>query len=384
MEWLKQAAKACYSQLVRFVSRRAVRDKLSKGIVYLMSFPSNNQGLIEALHRDYPVTVMYTSDCRQEAEALAKQQVSILPLDNPFVFFWQCVPLMTRSRVVVCDNYFPFLGYLQKHSDAVFVQIWHATGAIKTFGYEDRQLKHRTKKDLARFTSVYQSFDYYVVASKQMADVFQRSYGAREEQMLYFGLPRTDQFVQLRKAQTEQQDQTADHKKVIVYTPTYREGQTELPLLDIPKMAKELGDSYRLIVRLHPHVQKLADKVPHTPFVSWDGHLQPTAQLLETADLLITDYSSVVFDYTLLKQRASVIYFWYDREQYEEKTGLQPHLTELLNGPVVATTEELIAAVKTHVPTNQDQFNRLWNTYNDGAATARFVTYVHQLMDGMI
>lgn len=65
------------------------------------------------------------------------------------------------------DNYFGFLSAIQFKNEVRKLQIWHANGAIKTFGWKDYSVKHRSNRAKKRFSKVYNQFDYILSGSKK-------------------------------------------------------------------------------------------------------------------------------------------------------------------------------------------------------------------------
>lgn len=362
--------------LISIYSKFLSFDKTKKRVIYLLSFPDNNHGFIEQLNQQERVIVFYNKKCYSEALRLREKGIKIYPLDSLFYFISYTIPLITNSSVVICDNYFPFLGAIKKKNQ-VFIQIWHAVGAVKRFGLEERKISSCTKADLKRYKNVYRSFDKYIVSSHKMSQVFQRSYLAQERQMLYFGLPRTDFLIQQKKVESD-----FDKRKVILYAPTYRDNQVELPPLDIKQLEEKLGGQYRLIVKLHPHIQFLIGTQEDTSFVRWCRKDESLNNLILEADILISDYSSVLFDFSLVNPNSPIILFWYDRDLYEKKIGIQEDFLKIDSLPVVKSTREIITLLTSDTLTSTYLFNKEWNTYNDGQATSRLLAYVRDIVGG--
>ena len=97
-----------------------------------------------------------------------------------------------------------------------------------------------------------------------------------------------------------------------------------------------------------------------------------TNDLLLVADRLITDYSSVIFDYSLLPNAKQILFYCYDYDQYAQQVGIQADFKSWIPGKMVTTTMDLIKEVQSPLEaTDFTQFNQLWNTANDGHATER-------------
>lgn len=361
---MTQILKGSYSAVVRTLSHKKKDAKIIRQVIYLMSFPKNDTGLIEKLSKEVEVVVCYTKACKSEAKALEKKGIVVVALDSPQGFY-QAMRLLAKSAVVVADNYFAFLGDISFSKKQTVFQLWHATGAIKNFGLEDKATLKRSQADIARFKRVYASFDYVFVASKRMGQIFADSYDLKESQMIYSGFPRTDILF-------EEMPQTKKtNKRTIVYLPTYRPYEdTKGWLLDIEKMSNQMGEDDELYIKLHPHVNLEHTK---TKQVVWVDKLEPVDQLIKKADVLITDYSSVVFDYTLIHPNKKFIMYWPDEVIYNELTGLQKGIRGSLLSQICHTTDEVLVELNKTAVTTQKLFNKEWNTYNDSEATKRVI-----------
>lgn len=363
--------KQLYMGFTFIVSKLVSIIKIKNQVIYLMSFPQNDQGLIDELSKRNRVVIVYKHTCKNEALVHKKKGIQTVPLNTSFL---KCIYLVTVSKIIICDNYYPFLGNIVKHGQ-LFLQIWHATGAIKKFGLEDRQLISRSHSNIKRYKKVYHSFDKYVVSSYNMGKVFERSYGAVEQQMLYFGLPRTDIIYRLKTKKLEKA------KKMILYTPTYRENQKTLPLDEIKKMEIALSSDYIMVVKLHPQVEYLLKDTKDNDFIRWAKPQEKTNELMLDADVLISDYSSVIFDFSLLKPNGNIILFWYDFESYGSQIGLQDYFIETTDLTIVNNIDQLIKIIKNkQCLINSTNFNQEWNTFNDGNSTKRLVEYVSKKM----
>ena len=361
-----------YSWFVRRCSHHYQSQPLKKQVCYLMSFPNNNHGLIESLEKQYDVVVLYTKKCEKEANQLPKTHLVSFSLDS-LKGLVNGIKMMSQSQVIIADNYFAFLGDCEFKKEQTIFQLWHATGAIKQFGLEDKQAMTRSESDKKRFKRVYDSFDYVFVASKKMGDVFKRSYGFEDSQILYTGFPRTDYLLK------ETQKVSSDTRHIL-YLPTYRESiEMDKWLIDIDTLTKSLGKNDLLQIKLHPHVdvvRKSNDKV------QWIDCSQSADEYIKQADVLITDYSSTAFDFTLANKDKQLIMFWPDELEYKKITGIQPNIENVFPDKVARTTQEVIEQLFKEDKPSNESFNQTWNTYNDGKAQARVLAEIKQAMDG--
>ncbi|WP_332526021.1 CDP-glycerol glycerophosphotransferase family protein [Vagococcus sp.] len=373
MDLITSLLKSGYMSFLQMWSSIFVKSKTKKQVVFLMSFPNNNTYLLDELSKEFDVIVYYSKTSQLTDEFISQRKEVIFKNLSTFSGLLKGVQDITRSQITICDNYFPLLGAVKKAEDRYIFQIWHATGAIKNFGMLDKQYDSKSEQDKRRFLSVYHSLDYYVVASPKMGEVFMNCYGAKENQMLHLGFPRTDSLFDLQLKEIK-------NKKRIVYLPTYRENQQTLFPLEINSLENEFAKEYELLIKVHPHIEELVQNQDNSDFVKWQP-IETTEELIATADILITDYSSVAFDYSLIHDKGKLLFYWYDEEEYQKVTGIQSGVKESLPGEICYTTESIIEAIKKDDYMDFSDFNKQWNTFNDGQSSERLIRYLKKLGD---
>ena len=170
---------------------------------------------------------------------------------------------------------------------------------------------------------------------------------------------------------------------IILYAPTWRDNQHEAGVgytykteVDFDKLQKELGQDYIILFRAHYFVSNQFNFERYKGFIYNVSDLDDINELYVIADLLITDYSSVFFDYANLKR--PIVYYMYDFEAYKnEMRGFYIDLKEL-PGNIVRTEEELIKDIK-EVTNNfkydkkYKKFNEKYNYLDDGNASKRVI-----------
>ncbi|MBO0477433.1 CDP-glycerol glycerophosphotransferase family protein [Vagococcus sp. DIV0080] len=367
-------AKNLYATYTRFISKKSNGKLEKKQVVYLLSFPNNDHGLIKELAKDYSLVVCYTKGAQREGEALAQEGMQVVSI-NSFLGLTKTIQAIGKSPLVIADNYFPFLGDIKKQDKQTIIQLWHATGAIKQFGLEDKSIVTRSQSDKERFKRVYRSFDYYVVGSKAMGEVFQKSYGAKNKQLLYLGFPRTDYL----KQQTTSTSQTMSR---VLYLPTYRQDNMPMLVDDLLALREKLPKETSLHIKAHPTMAiENAEKLTNVEGIQLVDEKASSDELLLQADCLITDYSSVAFDYALINPVGKLIFYWFDEAEYNQTTGIQPIFKQTLPTEVCHTLDEVMTQLDDR---KQDlhAFNEVWNTYNDGFATQRLLEWIKEKMDG--
>jgi len=283
------------------------------------------------------------------------------------------------------DNYYGFLAAVKFKKGVQCIQLWHASGALKKFGLQDVSVKNRSPKAKERFLKVYSKFHKVIVGSDVMADIFTESFNLDREQVLTTGVPRTDFFFNKRAVQNARKRLTFQlpmtrNKKVILYVPTYRDHEVNrfMLQLDIVKMAEKLGNDYILFLRLHPTIQNsvtLPEAYPNFYMDVSSGQFEIT-ELLVVADYLITDYSSIAFEFSLLQK--PIIFFAYDLEEYKQSRGISRNYESNLPGPITRDTESIIDLIQSnHFDLSSvGRYAKVWNKYSEGHSSYNLVHYM--------
>ncbi|WP_192986731.1 CDP-glycerol glycerophosphotransferase family protein [Carnobacterium mobile] len=382
----EQLAKIVYVWLIRFFSIVSKPLKVKKQLVYLMSFPKNENGLLANFIEQNPsikVTIFYEANCINDVALFKQLGAEVYPIQQSIGFMKKAIPEFMQARVILCDNYFPILAGLLLHKETTVIQLWHANGAIKRFGLEDPTAMSRSLFDKIRFKQVYHQFDEYIVGSQMMGQVFRNSYGAPEKSVVPLGYPRSDIYFEKERIQQKRRHFYAAFpelkgKRIILYAPTYRENKLEIYPLDIKKMYEELGNDYVVIMKKHPHIITPFAENRFEGFFYGNVHDFSIEDLLVVTDCLITDYSSIPFEFTLLDNAKKIIFYCYDQEQYDRQTGIQKDFKTWAPGAIVYSMDEVIENIEQENKTDFKQFNQKWNTYNDGHAKERVIKHIQE------
>lgn len=188
------------------------------------------------------------------------------------------------------------------------IMISHGSGYAKTYGF-DMPKPYINYGDEA-------NLDYVVCSSTRLRDLTAKQHNVPVDHVLPLGLPRTDQYFGKRKGDG---GTPLAEKRAYLYTPTFRSrGEGKLPTVDWQYLDDRLQDDEILVVKAHMVGKRILDRrYEHIKEASAQA---PTAKLLIDCDVLITDYSSIVFDAHILQK--PVVLFEQDSEKYLEKRGM--------------------------------------------------------------
>lgn len=359
---------------------------LKNRVTFVISFGDNSRYVYDEMvkqNRETDVVILYKGTANKYFQ---NEDLTCIPFENTnLVTFIRSVGYLATSKKILVDNYYGFLAVTEFKEEVEVIQLWHASGAIKKFGLEDQSNRYRSAKAQKRFLDVYQKFDKVVVGSDVMANTFKRSFHLSEERILRTGIPRTDFFYDENikntiKKELEESNPGIKDKKKLLYAPTYRDQQLDhfRLALDLDKLHNELGEEYVVLLRLHPAIQDefhLTGKLSSFVF-NFSGPAYDINDLLVLSDILITDYSSIPFEYSLTYK--PMVFFAYDLEEYREERGLMENYELEVPGPVVKTTDEIISIVKESAFQLNEirEYARKWNKYSTGHSSEQLVHYL--------
>ncbi|MGW7273227.1 bifunctional glycosyltransferase/CDP-glycerol:glycerophosphate glycerophosphotransferase [Streptomyces sp. NPDC054864] len=279
------------------------------------------------------------------------------PRDATLVRRWSLPYLkaLAQAEFWVDNQSYPLK--LTKRPGTTYIQTWHGS-ALKRMGFDEPAWKLRSKARQEEQQRVLDRFDRFLVRSEHDVRTLAKALRLKEKVLLRVGYPRNDALVRAKRAEDargvrERGPLAAelgipDDKRVLLYAPTFRRhggrhGRFELPF-DVERFAEEFGDRYVLLVRSHYLNHVVLPPSVRGRVIDVSAHHDVTP-LYELADAMITDYSSVMFDYALLDR--PMLFFTYDYEEYvHEGRGTYFDLRERAPGPVVDTEDELFGALK--------------------------------------
>lgn len=257
--------------------------------------------------------------------------------------------------VFLSDYYFPVYSVKPREGTRV-IQLWHACGAFKKWGYSTLGNAWGDKKGrmIERYP-IHNTYTDVPVSAKKVIPYYADAFHCDPCLIKPLGVARTDRyfnpdFIAQARSRVLACFPEIGERKIILYAPTFRgtsmyDAHNDV-LPDYSMMREALGEEYVLLNKLHPFVAQNRAEAPPKPdsFVFTAGKDLPIDVCLCAADLLISDYSSLIFEYALLER--PMVFFAYDLEAYDEERGFYQPYRSFVPGPIAADTEELIRAVR--------------------------------------
>ena len=270
---------------------------------------------------------------------------------------------------------------IEPRDGQVFVQTWHGT-PLKRIGCDievDGDCAKYSKEDvIEQYTSDSRKYTYMISPSAFCTEKFTSAFRLNEvgkgDIMIEEGYPRNDFLKNYTEEDVKRVRETIglpEDKKIILYAPTWRDNQHVAGkgyvyenTLDIARLKKELGDEYVLLYRTHYFVENEMDLGTNEGFVYDVCAYEDINDLYIISDILITDYSSVFFDYGILKR--PILFYMYDLKYYQDTVrGFYISLDEL-PGPIVEEQDELINKLKTVDEwTKGEEYTAKYQTFSD-------------------
>jgi len=313
-----------------------------------------------------------------------------LPFDGITVrrFSLKYAYYLARAKYLVFNIRQPI--WYKKRKEQVLLQTWHGT-PLKRLVFDQEDVTAGTPMYKMQFYKKRAEWDYLIAANQFSSDTFRRCF-MYEGKMLETGYPRNDLLNHPEKAQLAQQIkaklQLPSDKKLILYAPTWRDdeyidaGKYKFQLqLDLQQMQRELGDEYVVLLRMHYYIASNLDLTGCENFAFNVSNYNDITELYLISDVLITDYSSVFFDYATLKR--PMLFFTYDLDKYRDMLrGFYIRMEDELPGPLLFTSDAVIDAIKNidqlaiDYKEKYDQFHQKFCDWEDGHASKRVVEAV--------
>lgn len=258
----------------------------------------------------------------------------------------QIAETIAQARMIILDDFYPQLHALEIREDTKVIQLWHACGAFKTFGF--------TRMDKPGWapqqSKNHRCYNYTFVSGERIRSIYSEAFGLPIEHVLTLGVPRTDVFFSEEYRQSIRQSlyqkyPTLQHKKVVLIAPTFRgDGNRDayypVERLSLDYLCRQLPEEYVFVTKMHPFVKnrfEYEDRNSHRILDLSVG--ENINDLLFITDILVTDYSSVVFEAALMN--IPMVFYSYDMEEYMRNRDVYYDYEHFVPGPIVRNQEEL-------------------------------------------
>lgn len=256
---------------------------------------------------------------------------------------------IATSKAVLLDTYCIPISILKQRDSLIVIQIWHALGAFKKFGYSILDQEEGSSSKMAHLMKMHRNYTYVLASSDYTKTYFAQAFNVREEQMLVYPLPKTDLLINKKlkeitigKILNSYPKLKKSKKKIIVYAPTFRKQNDDKLLQATNELINTIDfTKYELILKLHP----LTNIIIHDSRIIQDNKYT-SLEFFHLADYIITDYSAVIFEASLLD---TPLYFYaFDLDEYLDKRSLYIDYNEM-PGPISKNPKEIMTFINNNI-----------------------------------
>lgn len=312
------------------------------------------------------------------AEVLSKNKIQFIKLaQQQFITHpYRALTYLARAKVLVIDAASP-AAYIKLNKNTCLIHCWHAGGAYKKVAFDAKRKHYDKSSEEKRIARIHSGISWFVCTSKATAEIYAKAFRLPLERMLVFGSPRLDASLQCTSF-------PVPSTYTILYAPTYRTKDKRTRCIPIPPDGETLRTA--LISRLGENVQLVFRGHPTTPlpedlrgWTDW-SHI-PQHEALCRASVLITDYSSIFFDFLPFKR--PIIFYVPDFNRYinsERELYFSPY--DIFPETTCSNEQALIELLEQYRYKEVD-YSEIWDKYMsacDGKASERLCCFIQNIM----
>lgn len=304
----------------------------------------------------------------------------MLPHDN--LYKLKMYYYIATSKIIITDDYIRYLRLFPLKRNQRVIQLWHACGAFKKFGIQGTTLS----LGLERATHI--QYNLVSVSAESIRQIYAEAFDIDNSHVVALGVPRTDIFFDEAEANRRRDSIYARHpewknKEIILYAPTFRDktGDRTMfrPEIDFSRLSNNLNKDQIFVIAPHPVMKKNILERKYKNIVE-ERNIR-TLDLMFVSSQLITDYSSVIFEYSLLGK--PIAFFCYDLKIYDR--GFYLPYDANLPGPILKNQDELekylLSDMQSKRTANYEKFVENYMGACDGDSTKRIVDLLKNYME---
>lgn len=252
---------------------------------------------------------------------------------------------IATSKAVILDTYCIAVSMLKQRESLIVIQMWHALGAFKKFGYSILDQEEGSSSRIAKMMKMHENYTYVLASSEYVVPYFAEAFHVKEEQMKVFPLPKTDLLINqelheeiVDKIQKQYPKLKAKDKKIVVYAPTFR--KDEKAKIQMQAAVEDLinqfdFEHYELVIKKHPISEFEASDARVI-----EDKMFTTLEFLHVADVIVTDYSAVLFE--ALTMSKPIYFYAFDRDSYMKNRDFYINYETEMPGKIATKASELM------------------------------------------
>lgn len=286
-------------------------------------YPSLDFRLLEEVIKNKSPDTKLVFLCKKMESALKRKTDYIKYVLKMVGYVFKAMYYLATSKVCVAESYCVPVSFLKHKEELKIIQIWHASGAVKKFGYQSLNTEEGKSEDVAKLMCMHKNYDYVIAPSEITKHIFSEAFNIEKEKIIKLGLPRLEYITNKKYDKSEEiyeKYPELKNKKIILYVPTFRKGKN-IDLTEVLNYSLD-NEKYKLIIKLHPlEKTEVPDEYKiDSQYTSYD--------LIKIADYIITDYSILSVEASILQK--PIFLYLYDLEEYNKNRGLNIDLNKEL------------------------------------------------------
>lgn len=303
----------------------------------------------------------------------------------------QCAGMLAGAKVVILEDFYPQLHALTIRPETEILQMWHACGAFKLFGLSELGLVPH----LAQSTRNHRNYTAALTSAEALVPFYSEAFGIKKEYVKPIGVPRTDIFFDASYREKIREELFSRYpvcreNRVILYAPTFRGSGNKTAYFPMERFPVEqimasLPEDVVLILKNHPFVRKPWQRPEKYEQRILDlSEAENINDLLFITDLLVTDYSSVIFEAALLP--IPMLFYAFDLEEYMQERSLYFPYSAFVPGAIAGTEEELLEHLSRGLEQpdcdgeKYEAFSRFFLSALDGHSTQRVTELILEML----
>lgn len=273
-----------------------------------------------------------------------------IPSQYTIVSSLRMIRQVAWADIVLVDDYFGIFTSLQPSPRTKIIQVWHAGGSFKVVGFSRLAFG-----GIPRLRNAHRRYTYAICSARALVPTYAEGFGIEDEAVIPTGLPRVDMLLDpdeqaAAAARFAQQFPQVIGKRIVLFAPTFRgfgvyQAHYDFTRIDFDALAGALPPDTVVLFRMHHFVR---EPVPipeqyRDRFFDVTG-VGDTNDFLHAADVLISDYSSIIYEFALLGK--PMLFYAFDLDEYAAERGFYQGFAETVPGKVCHTFPELAAALR--------------------------------------
>lgn len=357
------------NMLVKSLNTLTFFCKPNKNKVTYISYRSNNlpygmEEISKQLKKRFP-------NLKETFLTLKFKNSFLDKLQYAFELLKQVYHIKTSSVVFIDGNNFVISNINKKNTTVI--QLWHASGAIKKFGM-DYKRKYPIK-----------NYDYVITSSSKNKSIMASAFNMKEELILPLGFADVDilvkdEIINQYKEEMYKQFPFLKDKKIVLYAPTFRGNVYEKDYLkvNLTYLKEQLGEEYILIYKMHPILEDIKLEQGQDIYNMNDIYIY---KLFSITDILVSDYSSIIYDFSLLEK--PVVLYAPDIDNYSIERGFYIDYNSFSPYSIATSENSLIKAIKSSESMSYEDrtyFKREFFNYTDGNSASRIAEFTLEIL----